>query len=34
VHRARLRANGMRRDFSWQHQGALYEALYARLIAA
>jgi starch synthase len=34
AHRARLRANGMQRDFSWQHQGALYEALYARLIAA
>lgn len=34
VHRARLRANGMQRDFSWARQGALYEALYARLIAA
>ena len=34
AHRARLRANGMQRDFSWQRQGALYEALYARLIAA
>ena len=34
LHRARLRANGMRRDFSWASQGALYEALYARLIAA
>jgi starch synthase len=34
AHRARLRANGMQRDFSWQHQGALYEGLYARLIAA
>jgi starch synthase len=34
AHRARLRANGMARDFSWARQGALYEALYARLIAA
>jgi starch synthase len=34
VHRARLRANGMQRDFSWTRQGALYEALYAQLIAA
>ncbi len=34
AHRARLRANGMQRDFSWARQGALYEALYARLIAA
>jgi starch synthase len=34
VHRARLRANGMQRDFSWARQGALYEALYAQLIAA
>jgi starch synthase len=34
VQRARLRANGMQRDFSWASQGALYEALYARLIAA
>ena len=34
AHRARLRANGMQRDFSWARQGALYEALYARLTAA
>ena len=34
AHRAQLRANGMQRDFSWQRQGALYEALYARLTAA
>ena len=34
AHRARLRANGMRCDFSWARQGALYEELYARLIAA
>jgi starch synthase len=27
-----LVANGMREDFSWQRQGALYEQLYARLI--
>jgi starch synthase len=29
----RLRLNGMARDFSWQHQGAEYVALYRRLIA-
>jgi glycogen synthase len=26
--------NGMERDFSWQHQGALYVELYRRLTAA
>jgi starch synthase len=31
---ARLRANGMREDFSWQRQGALYVELYEQLIAA
>jgi starch synthase len=30
----RLVLNGMQRDFSWDTQGAEYEALYARLIAA
>jgi starch synthase len=30
----RLVQNGMARDFSWQHQGAQYLALYERLIAA
>ena len=29
----RMMRNGMRRDFSWQHQGALYLALYRQLIA-
>jgi starch synthase len=34
AHWTRLMKNGMQRDFSWQHQGAQYVALYARLIAA
>ncbi len=34
AHWARLMRNGMARDFSWQHQGAEYLALYRRLIAA
>lgn len=29
---ARLRRNGMEQDFSWQRQGAKYEALYAQLV--
>jgi starch synthase len=29
----RLRRNGMRQDFSWENQCALYEAEYARLLA-
>ena len=32
-HWARMIANGMRCDFSWQHQGREYLELYARLIA-
>ena len=31
---ARLRANGMRQDFSWQHQAAQYVALYRKLTAS
>ena len=31
---ARLRENGMRQDFSWQHQGAQYLALYRKLTAS
>lgn len=31
---SRLRANGMRQDFSWEHQGAQYVALYRQLTAA
>lgn len=31
-HWARLVRNGMARDFSWQHQGAEYVALYRRLL--
>jgi starch synthase len=30
---ARVRANGMAKDFSWQRQITRYEALYARLLA-
>jgi starch synthase len=30
---ARLTRNGMQCDFSWQHQGAQYVELYARLVA-
>jgi len=33
-HWLRMVRNGMRRDFSWQHQGAQYVRLYRRLIAA
>ncbi|HLJ38226.1 MAG TPA: glycosyltransferase, partial [Steroidobacteraceae bacterium] len=33
-HWARLMQNGMARDFSWQHQGSEYLALYRRLIGA
>jgi len=29
---ARVVANGMARDWSWEHQGPLYEALFARLV--
>ena len=28
-----LMANGMRQDFSWKRQGALYELLYERMVA-
>jgi starch synthase len=31
---ARLRANGMARDFSWQHQGGEYLSLYRRILTA
>jgi starch synthase len=34
AHWARMVSNGMRCDFSWQHQVAEYLRLYARLIAA
>jgi starch synthase len=34
AHWARLMRNGMARDFSWQHQGGEYLALYRRLLAA
>jgi starch synthase len=33
-HWARMMKDGMERDFSWQHQGALYVELYRRLTAA
>ena len=33
-HWERMISNGMRCDFSWQHQGELYVALYRQLIAA
>jgi starch synthase len=33
VHWTRMVSNGMRRDFSWQHQGAEYVELYRRLTA-
>jgi starch synthase len=32
THWIRMMRNGMRRDFSWQHQGALYVQLYDRLL--
>jgi starch synthase len=34
THWTRLVRNGMRRDFSWEHQGGQYVELYERLIAA
>ena len=34
AHWTRMMRNGMQRDFSWQHQGEQYVALYAQLIAA
>jgi starch synthase len=33
-HWARLVRNGMRRDFSWERQGAIYVELYEKVIAA
>ena len=32
AHWMRMVRNGMRCDFSWQHQGAEYVALYSRLM--
>ena len=32
THWLRMVRNGMRRDFSWQRQGGLYEQLYAKLL--
>ena len=34
LHWSRLIANGMSRDFSWEHQGGLYVELYQKLLAS
>jgi starch synthase len=34
AHWARMVKNGMAQDFSWQRQGALYVALYEKLLKA
>jgi len=32
THWLRMVRNGMRRDFSWQHQGGMYVELYEKLV--